>query len=146
VRRRGAPPRRRVPALDRATLTPLKWAIVTVAGVLGLAYVMNQSGQTTTLGLWLAGAGSAFAFFSAALGWLGVAITGSDTSSNALLRRPAGDRRQGRGPVADPDGRSQLVWRRAGEDDLTANLAIGAAAVGLAARRATSSRACSAGA
>jgi hypothetical protein len=66
VRRRGAPPRRRVPALDRATLTQLKWAIVTVAGVLGLAYVMNQSGQTTTLGLWLAGAGSAFAFFSAA--------------------------------------------------------------------------------
>jgi lactate permease len=46
---------------------------------------MNQSGQTTTLGLWLAGAGSAFAFFSAALGWLGVAITGSDTSSNALF-------------------------------------------------------------
>ena len=48
------------------------------------------------------------------------------------LRRPAGDRRQGCGPVADPDGRSQLVRRRAGEDDLTANLAIGAATVGLA--------------
>jgi lactate permease len=68
-----------------ATLKQLKWAIVTVAAVLGLAYVMNQSGQTATLGLWLAGAGSAFAFLSAGLGWLGVAITGSDTSSNALF-------------------------------------------------------------
>jgi lactate permease len=53
--------------------------------VLGLAYVMNQSGQTITLGLWMAGAGGVFAFLSAILGWLGVAITGSDTSSNALF-------------------------------------------------------------
>ena len=40
-----------------ATLDQLKWAIVTVAAVLALAYVMNQSGQTITLGLWVAGAG-----------------------------------------------------------------------------------------
>jgi lactate permease len=68
-----------------ATLDQLKWAILTVATVLGLAYVMNQSGQTITLGLWMAGAGGVFAFLSAILGWLGVAITGSDTSSNALF-------------------------------------------------------------
>jgi len=68
-----------------ATLAQLKWAILTVATVLGLAYVMNQSGQTITLGLWMAGAGGVFAFLSAILGWLGVAITGSDTSSNALF-------------------------------------------------------------
>ena len=60
-------------------------AILTVATVLALAYVMNLSGQTLTLGNWLAGAGKAFAFLSPLLGWLGVAVTGSDTSSNALF-------------------------------------------------------------
>ena len=53
--------------------------------VLALAYVMNLSGQTSTLGAWLAGAGGVFAFLSPILGWLGVAVTGSDTSSNALF-------------------------------------------------------------
>ena len=67
------------------SLDQLKWAILTVASVLALAYVMNQSGQTVTLGLWAAGAGGAFAFLSALIGWLGVAVTGSDTSSNALF-------------------------------------------------------------
>ena len=60
-------------------------AIVTVMAVLGLAYVMNSSGQTATLGAWMAGAGAAFAIFSPILGWLGVAVTGSDTSSNSLF-------------------------------------------------------------
>ncbi|MGI8844627.1 MAG: L-lactate permease [Thermoleophilaceae bacterium] len=67
------------------TFDQLKWAILTVAAVLGLAFVMNQSGQTITLGLWVAGAGSIFALFSGMIGWLGVAVTGSDTSSNALF-------------------------------------------------------------
>jgi lactate permease len=67
------------------TYVQLKFAIITVMAVLGLAYVMNASGQTVTLGLWLAGAGAAFAFLSPILGWLGVAVTGSDTSSNALF-------------------------------------------------------------
>jgi len=53
--------------------------------VLGLAYVMNSSGQTATLGAWVAGAGAAFAILSPILGWLGVAVTGSDTSSNSLF-------------------------------------------------------------
>jgi len=68
-----------------ATLDQLKWAILTVAAVLSLAYVMNLSGQTITIGQWLAGAGAAFAFLSPILGWLGVSVTGSDTSSNALF-------------------------------------------------------------
>ncbi|HEY5247211.1 MAG TPA: L-lactate permease [Dermatophilaceae bacterium] len=68
-----------------STYVQLKWAIITVMSVLGLAYVMNASGQTATLGLWLAGAGAAFALLSPILGWLGVAVTGSDTSSNALF-------------------------------------------------------------
>jgi lactate permease len=67
------------------TYAQLKFAIITVMAVLGLAYVMNSSGQTATLGLWMAGAGAAFALLSPILGWLGVAVTGSDTSSNALF-------------------------------------------------------------
>ncbi len=67
------------------TLNQLKWAILIVAAVLALAYVMNFSGQTITIGRWMAGTGSFFAFLSPVLGWLGVAVTGSDTSSNALF-------------------------------------------------------------
>jgi lactate permease len=67
------------------TLRQLRWAILTVVGVLALAYVMNLSGQTITLGKWVAGAGGVFVIISPILGWLGVAITGSDTSSNSLF-------------------------------------------------------------
>ena len=67
------------------TYDQLKWAILTVMAVLGLAYVMNLSGQTITIGQWMAGAGGLFALLSPVLGWLGVAVTGSDTSSNALF-------------------------------------------------------------
>jgi lactate permease len=67
------------------TYRQLATAIVTVMVVLALAYVMNASGQTATLGKWMAGAGAAFAIFSPILGWLGVAVTGSDTSANSLF-------------------------------------------------------------
>ena len=67
------------------TLKLLATAIVTVMAVLALAYVMNFSGQTVTLGLFMAGAGGIFALLSPILGWLGVAVTGSDTSSNSLF-------------------------------------------------------------
>jgi lactate permease len=67
------------------TLKHLKLTIVTVLSVLALAYVMNLSGQTTSLGNALAAVGSAFAIMSPVMGWLGVAITGSDTSSNSLF-------------------------------------------------------------
>jgi lactate permease len=68
-----------------ATLHQLRWAIVTVMTVLALAFVMNLSGQTITLGTWMAAAGGAFALLSPILGWLGVAVTGSDTSANSLF-------------------------------------------------------------
>jgi lactate permease len=68
-----------------ATLHQLRWAILTVMTVLALAFVMNVSGQTITLGTWMAGAGAAFALLSPILGWLGVAVTGSDTSANSLF-------------------------------------------------------------
>lgn len=67
------------------TVKQLKYTIVTVLSVLALAYVMNLSGQTASLGNALAAVGSAFAIMSPIIGWLGVAITGSDTSSNSLF-------------------------------------------------------------
>lgn len=67
------------------TYLELRSAIVTVMAVLALAYVMNLSGQTASLGVWLAGTGGAFALLSPILGWIGVAVTGSDTSSNSLF-------------------------------------------------------------
>ncbi|MGC7097638.1 L-lactate permease [Amycolatopsis lurida] len=68
-----------------ATAHELRFAILTVTSVLALAYVMNLSGQTTTIGSLIAGAGGALAFLSPILGWFGVAVTGSDTSANALF-------------------------------------------------------------
>ncbi len=67
------------------TVKSLAFTIVTVASVLAIAYIMNGSGMTISLGSALAAAGAAFAVMSPVLGWLGVAITGSDTSSNALF-------------------------------------------------------------
>jgi len=67
------------------TLAELKWPIYTIGSVLAFAYVANFSGLSSTLGLFLAGTGDAFPFFSPVLGWLGVFLTGSDTSSNALF-------------------------------------------------------------
>jgi lactate permease len=67
------------------TVVRLREAIVTVVAVLALAYVMNLSGETVTTGLWAAGAGGIYALIAPLIGWLGVAVTGSVTSSNSLL-------------------------------------------------------------
>ena len=67
------------------TYHELRFAIITVMAVLALAYVMNQSGMTGTLGNFLAQTGSFFLVLSPILGWIGVAVTGSDTSANALF-------------------------------------------------------------
>jgi lactate permease len=67
------------------TLSQLKWAILTIAAILGLAFLFNYSGMTYTLGLAFAATGALFPFFAPFIGWLGVALTGSDTSSNALF-------------------------------------------------------------
>ena len=63
----------------------MAFSLLTIATVLGLAFLMNYSGATVTLGLAFAATGSLFPFFSAMLGWLGVFLTGSDTSANALF-------------------------------------------------------------
>jgi lactate permease len=68
------------------TIYKLRYPLLTVGSVLGLAYVMNLSGETITIGQWLAaGTGAFFAFLSPILGWVGTAVTGSDTSANALF-------------------------------------------------------------
>ena len=67
------------------TARQLALAELTLAAVLALAYTMNFSGATTTLGLAFAATGRLFPFCSALLGWLGVFLTGSDTSANALF-------------------------------------------------------------
>ena len=67
------------------TLRQMRLPLLTIATVLGLAFLMNYSGQTATLGLAFAATGKWFPYFSSMLGWLGVFLTGSDTSSNALF-------------------------------------------------------------
>jgi L-lactate transport len=67
------------------TVVELIKPIYTIGMVLAFAFIANYSGLSATLALLLAGTGIAFAFFSPFLGWLGVFLTGSDTSSNALF-------------------------------------------------------------
>ncbi len=114
------------------SLNQLKWATLTVATVLALAYVMNFSAQTLTLGAWIAGAGGVLAFLSSLIGWLGVAVTGSDTSSNALFGglQVQAARDAGLDPqlLAAANSSGGVLGKMISPQ----NLAIGAAAVGLA--------------
>jgi lactate permease len=116
------------------TYVELKSAIITVMAVLALAYVMNLSGQTTSLGAWLAGAGGAFAILSPILGWIGVAVTGSDTSANALFGalQVQTAKEAGLDPVlmAAANSSGGVLGKMVSPQ----NLAIAAAAVGLAGR------------
>ena len=92
---------RRAAAIFASTVMQLRWAILTVCSVLALAYVMNLSGQTIRLGLWIAGAGAAFAFLSPIVGWFGAAVTGSDTSATRCS-----------GPFRWPPRTSRISHRR----------------------------------
>ena len=116
------------------SLNQLKWATLTVAAVLSLAYVMNQSGQTITLGLWIAGAGGILAFLSSIIGWIGVAVTGSDTSSNSLFGalQVSAAKEAGLDPtlLAAANSSGGVLGKMISPQ----NLAIGAAAVGLGGR------------
>jgi lactate permease len=67
------------------TLYDMRFPAITVASVLGLAYVMNAAGMTNCLGLVFTKTGHIFPFIAPFLGWLGVFLTGSDTSSNVLF-------------------------------------------------------------
>ncbi len=65
------------------TVIGLRMAILTISAVIALAYTMNFSGQTVSIGTALAATGTAFAFFAPVLGWIGTAVTGSATSAGA---------------------------------------------------------------
>jgi lactate permease len=78
-------PPRRFLRLFALTCYRMRWPLVTIAGMLALAYVTRYSGMDATLGLAFTATGVFYPFFAALLGWLGVALTGSDTSSNALF-------------------------------------------------------------
>ena len=109
-------------------------AIVTVMAVLALAYVMNNSGQTGALGSWLADTGDAFALISPILGWLGVAVTGSDTSSNSLFGALQVTAGQGAGLDPALMAASNSSGGVLGKMISPQNLAIAAGAVGLTGR------------
>jgi len=76
---------RRAGRIALETLHSLGESLVTIAAMLALAFVTRYSGTDVTLGLALTATGGAYAFFAPLLGWLGVALTGSDTSSNTMF-------------------------------------------------------------
>jgi lactate permease len=89
----GLGPRQAIVCLGR-TLRGMRLTVLTVCLVLATAYIMNHAAMSASIGLALAATGAAFPVFSALLGWIGVVLTGSDTSSNALfcgLQRAAAD-------------------------------------------------------
>jgi lactate permease len=114
------------------TLDQIKWALLTVCAVLAVAYVMNLSGQTITLGTWAAGAGGFFAFLSPLIGWFGTAVTGSDTSTNSLFGalQVAAAKHAGLSPtlLAGANSSGGVLAKMVSPQ----NLAIAASAVGLA--------------
>jgi lactate permease len=75
----------RLARMTAQTARQLMVPLITISTVLALAFLMNYSGETATLGLAFSASAAMFPFFSALLGWLGVFLTGSDTSANALF-------------------------------------------------------------
>lgn len=114
------------------TLHQLRTAAITVMAVLALAYVMNASGQTATMGLLLAGAGGLFSVLSPLLGWFGTAVTGSDTSSNSLFGALQVSAAEGAGLSPVLTAAANTSGGVLGKMISPQNLAIGASAVGLA--------------
>jgi len=117
-----------------ATVHELRFAILTVTSVLALAYVMNLSGQAGTIGHFVAAAGAGLAFLSPVLGWFGVAVSGSDTSSNALFGalQVTAARESGLSPalLAAANSSGGVLGKMISPQNLT----IACAAVGLAGR------------
>ncbi|MFF4525216.1 L-lactate permease [Streptomyces bluensis] len=117
-----------------ATVYELRFAILTVTSVLGLAYVMNLSGQAATIGHFVAAAGAGLAFLSPVLGWFGVAVSGSDTSANALFGalQVSAARESGLSPelLAAANSSGGVLGKMISPQNLT----IACAAVGLAGR------------
>ena len=69
----------------RADLWRVRVSLLTISAMMALGFMTRYGGTDTTMGLAMASTGSLFPFFSPIIGWLGVALTGSDTASNVLF-------------------------------------------------------------
>ena len=107
--------------------TSMRWPLVTIAAMLAIAFTTRYSGMDATLGLAFTRTGAVYPLFAALLGWLGVALTGSDTSSNAMFGSlqivtatrlaESGVLPLDAGTGGDPAGGGQQHRRRDGQDD-----------------------------
>ena len=114
-----------------ATLNQLKFSILTIGSVVGFAFIANNSGMSNTLAMAMAGTGAIFPFFSPILGWLGVFLTGSDTSSNALFSKLQYSSAQAIGVDPLVTVAANASGGVTGKMISPQSIAIGAAAVGL---------------
>ena len=117
-----------------ATLNQLKFPIITIAAIVGFAFIANNSGMSITMAMALASTGVLFPFFSPILGWLGVFLTGSDTSSNALFCKLQYTSAQAIGVDPVLTVGANASGGVTGKMISPQSLAVGAAAVGLVGR------------
>lgn len=115
-----------------STLGQLKFSVITIVSVVGFAFVANNSGMSLTMAMALASTGVLFPFFSPVLGWLGVFLTGSDTSSNALFSRLQASSAEAIGVDPVVTVSANASGGVTGKMISPQSIAIGAAAVGLA--------------
>ena len=99
------------------TIKVCAYSLITISAMLAIGTLTRMSGIDATLGLAFAGTGVLYPFFGTLLGWLGVALTGSDTASNVLFGNLQKITSEQLGLSPDPDGRRQFVRRRHGQDD-----------------------------
>lgn len=117
-----------------STLGQLKFSVITIVSVVGFAFVANNSGMSLTMAIALASTGALFPFFSPVLGWLGVFLTGSDTSSNALFSKLQASSAEAIGVDPVVTVGANASGGVTGKMISPQSIAIGAAAVGLAGR------------
>jgi lactate permease len=117
-----------------ATLNQLKFPIITISSIVGFAFIANNSGMAISMAMALASTGILFPFFSPILGWLGVFLTGSNTSSNALFSKLQFTTAENIGINPLLTVGANASGGVAGKMISPQSLAVGAAAVGLVGR------------
>jgi len=120
----------------KLTLRQIRLPAITIASVMGFAYIVNNSGMSITMALALAATGSFFPFCSPILGWLGVFLTGSDTSSNALFCKLQYNSAQAIGIDPTITVAANVSGGVTGKMISPQSIAIGATAVGLVGKEA----------
>ena len=94
-------------ACSSAHLGRLKWSLVAIMAMLGVGYITRYCGMDATMGMAMAHTGVLFPFFGTMIGWLGVALSGTDAGSNALFGSLQMITANKLGPQPHPDGRRQ---------------------------------------